>query len=54
MTAPSPPADGHPFIVWSPFLGLWVAWRCGYYATGDHPFEAAEVWEIIYKMDASN
>jgi len=40
--------DNHPFIMYSPFLGLWMAWRYGYYATGDDHHEAAMMWEIIY------
>jgi hypothetical protein len=42
-------ADHHPLCMFSPFLGLWVAWGQGYMATGDHHHEACELWEIIYK-----
>lgn len=49
MTALAP---DQPFIRWSPLLGLWVAWRYGYWATGDDHFEAAEIWHIIYNLEA--
>ena len=42
--------DNQPFVMWSPFLSLYVGYRYGYWATGDDHFEAAEMWEIIYNM----
>ena len=48
MTATAP---NQPFIMWSPFLGLWVAFRDGYWATGDDPEEAVAMWAIIYNME---
>lgn len=44
-------ADKHPFIMWSPFLGMWVAFRGGYYGTGDDKEEAAVMWAIIYNLE---
>ncbi len=47
MTALAP---NQPFIRWSPFLGLWVAYRYG--STGDDHFEAAEIWAVIFENPA--
>ncbi len=42
-------ADNQPFVMYSLFLALWVAWSYGYYATGNDKEEAVEMWAIIYE-----
>ena len=46
MTTLSPNA---PIIMWSAFLGLWVAFLDGFYGTGDDKEEAAAMWLAIYE-----
>ena len=41
-------ADHQPRIWYDKDEGLWFAYRDGYFATGDDPHEAAEIWAIIY------
>lgn len=41
-------ADNQPFVKFSPFLQLWVAWGYGFWATGDDHHEAVQIWHIIY------